>query len=406
MKQRLLQTISSKAISCLFEGLVSFPRLFRFAQAALVVDESTPPRPTSAQPRAGCAARLWLAAMWAVVVWWLWSCWSEQASDGERVVRRPEELAAREMTPEAAEAISRYEPRNPDPLVVAALPMVMPASQRWVAATKPQALTTATTLMSLTVRYTAWAWNELGTVDPAILMTIDNIEHWSRVVNCERKNTWQHNTRTALRGVARAVNPGAWAMVPPPIPDHRVVQPPYCADEEEGMIDAARMPRPRSRTRRIWIVTGCMGAGMSGGEVGRTQLEDFVERSDGSLAVHVRDPAPRLVPIRERYSGLAREVIDAVAANGGGRVIPGNPHAAFHLTRSMLGDHRTYPGIKGFSFIRGRNTWLTAHMMNDTPTRALRALAGRLSHQTLDRLEAMLADKLTPEEAVELGMGA
>ena len=321
-------------------------------------------------------------------------------------MRRPEELAAREMTPEAADALARYEPRNPDPLVVAALPIVMPASQRWVAATKPQALTTATTLMSLTVRYTAWAWNELGTVDPAILMTIDNIEHWSRVVNCERKNTWQHNTRTALRGVARAVNPGAWAMVPPPIPDYRVVQPPYELDAEEGFIAAACMPGRPSRIRRMWIVTGCMGGGMNGGEVGRTMLEDFVERSDGRLAVHVRGPAPRLVPIRERYTDLAREVIEAVAADGGGRLIPGNPHAAFHLTRSMLGDHRTYPGIKGFSFIRGRNTWLTAHMLGNTPTRALRKLAGRLSHQTLDRLEAMLTDKLTPEEAVELGLEA
>ena len=45
-------------------------------------------------------------------------------------------------------------------------------------------------------------------------------------------------------------------------------------------------------------------------------------------------------------------------------------------------------------------------MVNNTPTRALRALAGRLSHQTLDRLEAMLTENLTPEEAVELGVGS
>ena len=347
-----------------------------------------------------------MAAVWAAVVWWLSACWSAEVSDGEQAVRRPEELAAREMTPEAADALARYEPRNPDPLLAAALPMVMPASRRWVAATKPQTRVAVTSLMSHTVRYSAWAWSELGTLDPAILMTIDNIEDWSRGVNSAEKNSWQHNTRTALRGVARAVNPDGWAMVPPPIRDYRVVQPPYCADEEEGMIDAARMPRPRSRIRRIWVVTGCMGAGMSGGEVGRTQLEDFVERSDGSLAVHVRVPAPRLVPIRERYSGLAREVIDAVAANGGGRVIPGNPHVATNLAKSMLGSRDIYPGIGGFSFIRGRNTWLTAHLMNNTPTRALRMLAGRLSHQTLDRLEAMLTGKLSPEEAVELGMGA
>ena len=131
-----------------------------------------------------------------------------------------------------------------------------------------------------------------------------------------------------------------------------------------------------------------------------------MERSDGGLAVRVRGPAPRLVPVRERYTDLAREVLQATEANGGGRLIPGHPHAAFHLSRSMLGDHRTYPGIKGFSFIRGRNTWLTAHMLGNTPTRALRKLAGRLSHQTLDRLEAMLTDKLSPEEAVEMGLEA
>ena len=321
-------------------------------------------------------------------------------------MRRPEELAGREITPEAVEAIDRYEPRTDDPVLLVAMPIVKPPSQRWVSATRPQTPVTATSLMSHTVRYAAWAWSELGTLDPAILMTIDNIEHWSREVNSAEKNSWQHNTRTALRGVARTVNPDGWAMVPPPIPDYRVVLPPYSRDEEEGMIDAARMPRPRSRIRRIWIVTSCMGVGMSGSEVGRTQLEDFVERSDGSLAVHVRGPAPRLVPIRERYTDLAREVMQAVAANGGGSLIPGNPHRASNLAKSMLGDYRANPGIGGFSYIRGRNTWLTAHLMNNTPTRALRMLAGRLSHQTLDRLEAMLTDKLRPEEAVELGMGA
>ena len=172
------------------------------------------------------------------------------------------------------------------------------------------------------------------------------------------------------------------------------------------MVEEACMPGRPSRIRRMWIVTGCMGSGMNGGEVGRTMLEDFVERSDGRLAVHVRGPAPRLVPIRERCTDVVREVIEATGANGGSELIPGNPHASFHLTRSMLGDHRAYPGIKGFSFIRGRNTWLTVHMLGNTTTRALRKLAGRLSHQTHDRLEAMLTDKLTPEEAVELGLAA
>ena len=119
-------------------------------------------------------------------------------------------------------------------------------------------------------------------------MTVDNIEHWSRKVNSDRKNTWQHNTRTALRGVARAVNPDGWAMVPPPIPDYRVVQPPYSQDEEEGMIDAARMPRQRSRIRRIWLVTGCMGLrGCLDSEVSRTLLEDFVERSETGVSLCV-----------------------------------------------------------------------------------------------------------------------
>ena len=274
----------------------------------MVGDESEPRHPNSEPPRAASAVRVWMAAVWVAVVSWLPSCWAAQASGGESVAKRPEELATRELKPEVVEAMSRYRPRTDDPLVSAALPIVKPPSQRWVAATKPQTLTTATTLMSLTVRYAAWAWNELGTLDPAILMTIDNIEHWSRVVNHHRKNTWQHNTRTALRGVARAVNPGAWAMVPPPIPDHRVVQPPYEFDEEEGFIAAASMPRRSTRIARIWIVTGCMGAGMNGEEVGRTVLEDFIGLSGDRLALRVRGPAPRLVPIRERYTALAREV--------------------------------------------------------------------------------------------------
>ena len=313
---------------------------------------------------------------------------------------------APELKPEVARAIATYQPRWPSPEDEAALPEVLPQVRQWVTATMPEAASTAHSRMSKTTIFAIWGLKALGTLDETVLMTDHNVEHFSRYVNAHRTNRWQHNTRTALRGVARVVNPEAWPPRSRAIPGYRRIAPPYTPKEEERFIDAALMPGRRRRSARIWMVCASAGAGMTGGEIALSVLDDVVKLPKGRFAVHVRGHSPRLVPVRERYSDLVREVLLTTKASGTDKLIPSGPQAIFHLARNLLGDSRAYPGDPGFKLVRARHTWLVAHMLANTPTWALRALSGGVSHQTVQWLDAYINDGRDPREAVKLGMGA
>ena len=313
---------------------------------------------------------------------------------------------APELKPEVARAIANYRPRYPSPEEEAALPEVLPTVRRWVTAMMPTSKTTATTLMSKSAIFARWGLDALGTLDETVLMTDHNVEHFSRHVNAHRTNRWQHNTRTHLRRVARVVNPDGWPLTSRPIPHYRIVAPPYTPREEQRFIDAALMPGRRRRSARIWMVCASAGSGMTGGEAALSVRDDVVQLPKGRFAVHVRGSWPRLVPVRERYGDLVREVLLTTEASGDGRLIPGSRHAVFHLARNLMGDFRSYPGYPGFVLVRARHTWLVAHMLANTPTWALRALSGRVSHQTLEWLDDYIADGRDPKQALKLGMGA
>ena len=313
---------------------------------------------------------------------------------------------APELTPKVARAIAIYRPRWPSPEDEAALPEVLPRVRQWVTAMMPETVTTATTLMTKTAIFATWGLNALGTLDETVLMTDHNVEHFSRHVNAHHTNRWQHNTRTHLRRVAREVNPDGWPLTSRPIPHYRIVAPPYTPREEQRFIDAALMPGRRRRCARIWTVCASAGAGMTGGEAALSVRDDVVKLPKGRFAVHVRGSSPRLVPIRERYSDLAREVVKATEVSRDDKLIPGSPHAVFHLARNVLGDFRSYPGHPGINLVRARHTWLVAHMLANTPTWALRALSGGVSHQTLQWLDEYINDGRDPRQALKLGMGA
>ena len=313
---------------------------------------------------------------------------------------------APELKPEAARAIATYRPRWPSPEDEAALPEVLPQVRQWVTATMPEAASTAYSRMSKTTIFAMWGFKALGTLDETVLLTDHNVEHFSRHVNAHRKNSWQHNTRTNLRCVARVVNPEAWPHKSTAITSYRRLSPPYTPKEEQKFIDAALMPGRRRRSARIWMVCASAGAGMTGGEIALAVRDDVVKLPKGRFAVHVRGHSPRLVPVRERYSDLVSEVLLTTKASGTDKLIPSGHHAIFHLARNLLGDFRSYPGDPGFKLVRARHTWLVAHMLVNTPTWALRALSGGVSHQTLGWLDDYIADGRDPKQALKLGMGA
>ena len=147
---------------------------------------------------------------------------------------------------------------------------------------------------------------------------------------------------------------------------------------------------------------------MTGGEAALSVLDDVAQLPKGRFAVRVRGHSPRLVPIRERYSDLAREVVKATkASKGPTSSFRAAPTAVFHLAHNLLGDFRSYPGHPGFHLVRARHTWLVAHMLANTPTWAIRALSGACvipDPPMARRIHQPTA--VTRKEAVKLGMGA
>ena len=75
-----------------------------------------------------------------------------------------------------------------------------------------------------------------------------------------------------------------------------------------------------------------------------------------------------------------------------------------NLAVHFLSDRRVYPDAESLSLRRARNTWLVAHLRANTPLPALRRLAGRLSHRTLEALYQHVSDELTEEEVIEMGL--
>ena len=148
------------------------------------------------------------------------------------------------------------------------------------------------------------------------------------------------------------------------------------------------------------------GAGLTGGEAGRTVPDDLIERPDGRVVVNVRgrDFKTRIVPIRRAYTGMARE---AVRASDGKSFFRGTGVNRVTAIAERLPDGR---GIRGNSEVlsiwRARHTWLVAHLRVPTPLAALYAVAGPLSPKTLAAMIRHADDDMSAAEAVELALGA
>ena len=273
----------------------------------------------------------------------------------------------------------------------------------WTEMAAPQTTQKAREMLRSSLGLGIWAWHTLGTLDEGVVWHPDNVELWSALVMEHHKTRgWRHQARTVLRTMGRAVNPEGW-----PPESHSIgtpeVAPPYDADEEEMFRAFASLPGRANLAARQWLVTSTCGAGLTGAEAARSVPEDVVELPGGRLAIDVRGPAPRRVPIREAYTFLAR---NSLRAAGGRKFIPGGNQIAVNIAGHMLADRRVYPDAKPLSLRRARNTWLVAHLRANTPLPVLRRLAGRLSHRTLEALYQHASNDVPEEEAITLGLGA
>ena len=372
--------------------------------------EFTPSQPTSRPPagpltmRVCAAARRWRRGI------------------GERAVSRGLRLAVPVLKPEVAAVIRKWTPRRK---VVPYEPprlrrVVVPLTRRCVTATAPQTTEDARRLLRYTAAMLVWADKSVGTVAPDII-TPNNVGVFlrdARTPDGEPPSlAWKRAARTAMWVVGPAVGPDAgWDGERPPVPFPPFSEP-YDAADEDVIQLACGLPGAHDPAALLWSVAGTMSTGMTGVEALVAEVGDVHEWGNGRLVVQVRGLQPRLVPVRVRWTDTVRESVQAVRSRpypSFGRFIAceGYGSAAVVARRLPCGM------AGGVSLSRARATWLAAHLLAGTPLPALRMLAGSLDWDALQCLHAALdlprftrrqfigEHPLTPEQAVQLGMGA
>ena len=303
--------------------------------------------------------------------------------------------------PEAGAVIAVWMPhsvQDADPAVLAA---VMPVVRSLVAAVCPATPMAARRLLWALAPMGVWAHQTIGCFTN-LAVNPRNVETWVTSINRRKPQGWRNAARAALRQVGRAVNPQKW----PDQPDE-VGRPPACSAydpvEEAGFVEAVGLPGADEPVLRLWVGAASCGAGMRGPEIGAAETGDLHEVRAGRLAVQVRGRDARLAPIRACWTDAVRKAVQFVAERPGTSTrffVSQDRNAAARAANSVsIGSAR-------LSLRRARATWLTAHIVAETPLLVLRRIAGPLSAATLDDLLAATGHTISPEQAVIKGLRA
>ena len=279
---------------------------------------------------------------------------------------------------DVTEVLERWRPTNWNHRDVETLELLLPTVRGWVKQMDPRDANEAARFLRAAAGIAVWAFRELDTTDPALVLHPNNVEYWSMTVKSDRSARWRETSRGTLRTLGRAVNPDNWPRPTRKVGKQKIARP-YTATEEAEYRFAANLPGWANRSKRLWVVVSALGAGMRGTEIAVARTGDLRDIDGGSLAVEVRGRYPRLTPIRRDYTTLAREAADGSPTD---RFLPTDGRNVVHSVAGRLD-----PGDgQSLAMRRARSTWLVAHMTAGTPLAVLRQVAGPLSANTLDGL--------------------
>ena len=239
-------------------------------------------------------------------------------------------------------------------------------------------------------RLAAWSYDNLGVADKNTMFADETVDAWLR----SGEHPYSSNSLRSVRSRVRKVERAAFGRPSRSTLSARSPTTPYSAEQERWFREAAALTGYRNASARMWVAAAPLGAGLDGRDTAAATVWDLVERGEGRLAVIVRGDHPRTVPLRREYTQLARDARDA--ADGDLFFSDGAPNNAYNTAARVSG---------GLSFPRARVTWLLAHIAHGTHSAALLRFAGPVSEATLRRLAKTVAQTMTSEEAVELGMG-
>ena len=285
--------------------------------------------------------------------------------------------------------------RDVDPVVVAE---VLAVAREWVAAAGPRDASSARRMLWAVAPLLVGWRQRLGAVDAAMLNP-RNVEVWVNIDNKHRTLGWRHQARAMLRRVGRVVNPAGWATDQTPI-GRKPAALAYDFETEAVFAAVARVAKHRDRAGCLWVAAAGFGAGLNGVEMHAATTRDVFECGDRRLAVEVRGRFPRLVPVRDRFTGLMRAAVSLAEDRADDRFVGAvDKNAVSRIAASL--DF----GQGGLSLRRARATWLTAHLLAATPLAALRVVAGAVSGHTLSELVDVAADGVDSATALVQALG-
>ena len=310
-------------------------------------------------------------------------------------------LSDNSLSAEVQKAIDNWKPRNLEPAQQMLLPEVLPVVRECVAVVKPTSAPAARKYLWATGQMMLWACDEFGYIDIEEVFNYHNINCFLAHKSNERDDGWLREIRSRLCRVAQAANSDGFPQKSPSYGMSKIAFP-YPADEEDIWSFVARDTEASNRASRLAVVAFSFGAGLRGGEIALVVPSDLEFRNDGRIVVTVPGKWSRRVPIRDAYSDLVRQAVDAA---DGAKFLRGSGDAAASMVASRLVENPDVTGRRnGLSLRRARNTWVAAYMRVDFPLWALRVLAGQLSAKTINGLIDHIYADNDPEDAVELGM--
>ena len=321
-------------------------------------------------------------------------CGGEPAkSTGDAVLA---DQAARTAEATAAK-ISNFVPmslRGEDAEVVAA---VMPTARRYVATSEPTDPTQARRFLRSVADLLAERIQTGEALDPEVDLHPDTINRFINIVCGDRSVGWRHDTQWVLTQVGRAVVPRLHPVRREAVGKHKCTDP-HSLSDEQVFLAVASLRFDQGYFGDAWVVVAVFALGMKGPEARVACRADLFELGDGRLAAQVRGRHSRVVPVRKPYLALARALLET---SGDGSFVPNNG-SNFDKIPARLVVH----GGPRLSLVRGRLSWIKAHLVAGTPPAVLRKLAGPISIDTLNHLLGAAATEIPDEQALIEGLRA
>ena len=285
--------------------------------------------------------------------------------------------------------------RSEDPEVLEA---VMPTARHYVTRAKPGDPDEVRRFMRPVVGLLVRRIKDGETLDPEIDLHPDSIDYYVNHTCGDESRGLRHDWQWVLALVGQTIVPHLHPAKRRGVGKRRPVGT-YAFHEEEAFVVVALLRCDLGWPGDAWVVVAVLGAGMNGTEARAAHPSDLFDLDGGRLAVRVKGRNARVVPIREPYVDLAHAVLEA--AGDGPFIAATGSNAVYGSTSRIAVD-----GGPSLSLVRGRLTWIKAHLVAGTKWPALRKIAGPVTMDLCSHLLSKAAEEISDEEALIEGLRA